>query len=232
MATKYDYLPPGENELAAWFENFAGKLPEHTAALGVSAAEVQQVEDDSDAVRRIVAGGESLKTSASEFVNYKRIVLNGAANDKTPVFPVITSPTAPANPKAGIRERTRAFVRRLKTAAGYDESIGADLGILPVKGETDSPDEAKPLIKVKALPESALEISFVRGKSSGISLDIQRGDDATWTKLGNFVQSPAAVTVTPTTAGAPEKVRLRARYLRGNTPIGQFSDTVNVVTEP
>lgn len=106
------------------------------------------------------------------------------------------------------------------------------MGILPVKSETDAPDEVKPLIKVRVLPESTLEVAFVRGKSNGISLDIQRGDDSTWTKLGNFIQSPATVTVAPTTPGAPEKIRLRARYLRGNLPVGQFSDTVNVVTEP
>lgn len=72
----------------------------------------------------------------------------------------------------------------------------------------------------------------MRDKNSGISLDIQRGNSAEWTRLGNYIQSPALVTVEPTTADTPEKVRLRGRYLRGNTPVGQFSDTVNVVTEP
>ena len=52
-----------------------------------------------------------------------------------------------------------------------------------------------------------------------------------WTAGGTYFKSSAAVNV-PDGTGLPHSVRIRARYIIGNEPVGLNSDTVNVVTTP
>jgi hypothetical protein len=91
---------------------------------------------------------------------------------------------------------------------------------------------AKPTLKIKALANSIIEIGFVKGESDGIELELQRGSDTSWTRIGKFIKTPAEDD-TPTIApNTPEVRRYRGRFLEGNKPVGQFSDIVSVVTTP
>jgi len=62
---------------------------------------------------------------------------------------------------------------------------------------------------------------------------MQRGDDANrWTPVDRFLASPAEDRTPPAATGTPEVRRYRARYLKGNEPVGSYSDIVSVVTMP
>jgi hypothetical protein len=70
-----------------------------------------------------------------------------------------------------------------------------------------------------------------RGKTDGVDFQIKADNQPDWTGGGRFFKSPAILNI-PDGSGLPRAVQIRALYLQGNAPVGQNSDTVNVVTQP
>ncbi len=53
-----------------------------------------------------------------------------------------------------------------------------------------------------------------------------------WTSFGRFPSSPAEISITLNQNSLPSSVKLRARYLDHNNPVGNWSDVVTVQTIP
>jgi hypothetical protein len=70
-----------------------------------------------------------------------------------------------------------------------------------------------------------------RGKTDGVNIRVKVDNQPHWTKGGRFFKSPAILKI-PDGTDLPGAIQIRARYLQGNAPVGQNSDTVNVVTQP
>lgn len=232
-----DYLPKDEPGLDEWFQNWKTKMTESGSAHGFTADEIKQAQDDADMAHNVVAGSAAVEVNRREFVQFKRLMLYGSRNAPAPEYPTLNAPaTPPLNGElaAGIVERTRSFVRRLKESANYNEAVGADFRVLPVDSEGGiSENEAKPTLKARALAQSNVDIDFVRGGFDGVEIERQRGDNANeWQSIGRFYKSPAEDDAPPAEANAPETRRYRARYLKGNKPVGVHSDIVTVVTQP
>jgi hypothetical protein len=232
-----DYLPDDEPGIDEWFQNWKTKMTESGSAHGFSTSEVKQAQDDGDIAHNVIAGTLAVETNRREFIKFKRLMLYGSKNAPTPVYPTLNTPvTPPLNGElmAGIIERTRSFVRRLKESPNYNEAVGADFRVLPVEGAGGiSEDEAQPELKARAMAQSNVDIYFVRGDFDGVEVERQRGDNINeWQSIGRFYKSPAEDDAPPSQGNAPETRRYRARYLKGNTPIGVYSDIITVVTQP
>jgi hypothetical protein len=233
-----DYLPNEEAKLDEWFQNWKTKMTESGSQHGFSSDEIKQAQDDGDMAHNVVAGTAMVEVNRREFIKFKRLMLYGSRNAPTPEYPSMNMPGTPAlngELMAGIVERTRSFVRRLKESANYNEAVGADFRVLPVKDSDDniSEDEAKPALKARTTAQSNVDIDFVRGAFDGVEIERQRGDNANdWQSIGRFYKSPAEDDAPPAEVNAPETRRYRARYLKGNKPIGVYSDIVTVVTQP
>jgi len=91
--------------------------------------------------------------------------------------------------------------------------------------------DLKPVLKANAMPGNVVEVKFTRGSTDGIDVEIKVDNATTWSSGGRFFKSPAALNI-PDGTGLPHAVQIRARYLDGNAPVGQNSDTVNIVTTP
>lgn len=233
-----DYLPKVEPELDEWFQNWKTKMTENGSRHGFTANEIKQAQDDADMTHNIVAGSAVVEANRREFVQFKRLMLYGSKNAPMPVYPTLNTPTeVPLNGElaAGIIKRTRSFVRRLKESANYNEAVGADFRVLAVddSGGNVSEQDAKPTIKAQARAQSMVEIEFVRGGFDGVEIERQRGDNANdWQSIGRFYKSPAEDDAPPAQANTPETRRYRARFLKGNKPIGVYSDIITTVTQP
>jgi hypothetical protein len=230
-----DYLPLKETELDTWLLNFSTKMTDSGNQHGFSGDEVKRINDDYVALHSLVQGSETIRVNQSEYVAYKKIIISGGANDPVPGFPTMTTPTVPGvvgTIESGIVERIRAFVKRLKASANYNEAVGQDFQVINPTGDKFVAATAKPVLKIKALANSIVEISFVKGESDGIELEIQRGSESSWTRIGKFIKTPAEDDTPTITPNTPEVRRYRARFLEGNKPVGLFSDIGSVVTTP
>lgn len=223
------WFPLSLQARAAWFENFSRQFEEVGASLGFNAAKITAVANDNAMMQFLAEADIAVKAYEKAVMEFRQLITEGDIGDTLPQFPADPNLTAPASVPTGIFERLDRLVDQIENADAYTTEIGALLGILP-RGETETPvDELKPELKGRALPNYQPEISFTRGSTGGISIQIQRGNSDVWTDAGNFFKSPAILTITPTIPNTPEAVRIRARYLEGNTAVGEWSDTVNLV---
>lgn len=232
-----DYLPTDEPGLDEWFQNWKLKMTESGSFHGFTSDEVKQAQDDGDMARNVITGTLTVETNRREFVKFKRLMLYGSRNAPSPEYPTMNAPApSPLNGElaAGIVERTRSFVRRLKESANYNEAVGADFRVLPVEsGSGISEEDAKPKLKGRALAQSNVDLDFVRGGFDGVEIERQRGENINdWQSIGRFYKSPAEDDAPPVAANTPETRRYRARFLKGNKPVGIYSDIISVVTQP
>lgn len=236
MSQSKDYLPKDEPGLDAWFQNWKTKMNESGSQHGFSADEIKQVQDDGDMAHNVIAGTAAVEVNRREFIKFKRLMLYGSKNAPTPAYPSMETPALPSLNlplMAGIVERTRSFVRRLKESSNYNEAVGADFRVLPVESDDISEQDAQPALKARTLAQSNVDIDFVRGKFDGLEIERQRGDNANdWQSIGRFYKSPAEDDAPPVEANKPETRRYRARFLIGNQPVGVYSDIISVVTQP
>ncbi len=230
-----DYIPTNETDIDAWFLNFNNKMIASGADHGFSSDEIHRVSDDYSVLHSLVQGSETMRVNSSEYTAYKKIILYGGANDLAPGFPILNVPVIPpfaTSIAAGIIKRVRAMVARLKASPNYNEAVGQDFQVIGTSQALFSLDTAKPLLKIKPLPNSLVEIGFVKGESDGLELELQRGIETTWTRVGKFIKTLGEDDTPLITANTPEVRRYRGRFPQGNKPIGNFSDIVSIVTTP
>ena len=75
-------------------------------------------------------------------------------------------------------------------------------------------------------------VSNELGLTNGIVVETKIDNSETWSSVGIFPTSPAIVVVPQNPQNLPRSVQIRARYVEGNSPVGQFSDIVTTATQP
>ncbi|MEP7076308.1 MAG: hypothetical protein ABI878_10905 [Acidobacteriota bacterium] len=232
MLPSQKWFPTNRTDRAAWFRNFAANFSVFGPSLGFTPAEIQAVMDDNQAVQFLAATITSLESYRRAVIEYRNNLCEGRAGTPKPTFPMDPNFVLPVDRPTGIYQRLDALVARIRVAPTYSPNIGAQLGIVPRKAETLALHESRPEITVTSMPKSVLVVKFVRGQSQGVTVEIQTGKENTWKQAGRFYTSPANLEIPPAEDKSPEEIRLRARYVMENTPVGLFSDVVTAVTTP
>ncbi len=218
-----DWLPSREDELAAWFMNFARKVPEHQDRLDLGPVDVIGVAADGAVVHSAVAAVRLAKTRLREWLDFKNLELYGRGATPAVPAPAAAGPVEPVAP--GIVRRTRRLVARIKTHRNYTESIGEVLGLIGADDET--PDEVLPTGSVKVLPGFRVEVGFVKGRFDGVDIESRRRHGTRWVHLAFDSYSPYVDNRPPLTAGQPERRHYRLRYRDNDVPVGDYSETLS-----
>jgi hypothetical protein len=105
------------------------------------------------------------------------------------------------------------------------------LDIMPKPPEVNVPGTTKPVIVASVDPNNFIEVTFVKSKTGGVYIEnaIDKGE---FVGAGRFNRSPADLEVPQNTDKLPRSVQIRARFLDGNNPVGDWSDVVTVQTIP
>lgn len=223
------WLPTTLEALAPWFSNFALKFAEFETDLGFTAADVTSVNNDSLVVNWLLDADEAFEANIEGFRKFRDETLYSEKGDSAPSDPVTVLPVQPATLTTAIIERLVNLVERIQLSDKYTDEIGAQLGILTTKPEQIAPENWKPEIKARAAAGGKIENSFVRGESDGILYETQIGAETVWTEKARFFKSPGTINIS---GDQPQTVRLRARYLIKDAPVGQYSDIVQIVSTP
>ncbi len=226
------WYPTKLQDRAAWHQNWTTQLAILGAGLGVTAPEIAQQQDDNTVMQFLAQTDVDFEAYGDAIREYRINITQGNPGEPTPSFPADPGFALPEVVPTGIFRRLIDLVERIRTAATYTPEAGALLGIIPNSGGGPVPEsELKPSLKVSTEPGNVVVVKFTRGKTDGIGLEMKIDNEANWSNAGRFPKSPAIITV-PANGGLPRSVQLRARFLDGNTPVGQNSDTVTVVTTP
>jgi hypothetical protein len=230
----YKWLPRTLEGLAPWFANFAFKFAGYYTSLGFVAADLAQVENDSVMVQWLLDAQHGAQTNLDAFRAYRDETLYGEKGDPTPVEPPAALPPMPAATTTEILERLSLLVERIQLADNYTEAIGEALGIIAAPGDSLSPDNVKPTIQTYPA-QTGYEFAVIvsgRGDADMLNVEIRRMNQETWTTVKSGTGKGVDVTITPTTAGQPEKIEVRVQLLRKNEPYGQPSDPAYVTVTP
>lgn len=216
---------------AAWFANFTAQFQVLAAQLGFDNSDIAPVLDDNSVMQGLVVAVDAAESYIDGVRAYRKLVTEGDVDGTTPTFPA--NPNVAVNPAVpqGIYERLDNLVKRIRLAPGYSIEEGELLGIVPSTPSNISPETAKPSLTVLTEPGNKVLVKFVKKNFNGILLEMSI-DKGPWEDKGRFNSSPAVVTVEQNANELPRLVAVRARYLVGNDPVGEWSDTVTVQTTP
>lgn len=226
------WFPTSLQERAAWYENFADQATASGTTYNLSAAEVTQIGLDKDMIVFLAETAVSLEAFVDGVRAFRKEVTEGPANGEVPEFPenlVLTPATAI---KQGMFERLIDFAERIKASAPYDTSVGELYGIVGGPApESLAPSEWQPVIQAMSQPGSIVEVTFTKGKTGGIYIETNV-DNEGWKFADKATKSPVTLKIDAAAGGNPRNVSIRARYLDGNTPVGNWSSIVVVQTNP
>lgn len=231
MIPSSTWFPSGWAERVEWFNTFATAFAVIGPALGFNNATVQQVNDD-NAMMQFLGDNVPLANNYQDAVRaLRRTVTEGDVNGTTPDFPSIGT-IQPGTPVAqGIFERLDNLVKRIRLAPNYTDEEGEQLGIIPKKTQSISPDNAQPTLSANTDPGNIVFVKFKKLGFKGVQISIAI-DKGNWQDQGRFTVSPATLTIPQHNDDAPRAVAIRARYLVGDNPVGEWSDVVYITTTP
>ena len=163
---------------------------------------------------------------------YRKALTEGNVGEPTPNYPVNPSLAPPAQVATGIFERIDDLIKQIRVATNYTPEIGGVLGIIPAAGPNIPVGDLQPSLKTATMPGSIVQVSFVRGSSDGIAIEMKIDKAASWSNAGMFPKSPVQLVIPDGPENLPRAVQIRARYLDGNTPVGQSSLVATTATQP
>lgn len=222
------YYPARIGDQIVWLRNFRNKIGGYQTALGYSADDITAVVADCD---RMVWLLDTLQGAASGFgqavTAHVRLVFNGPGSTAVapPAFALPGTPAPPANVVPGAQKRLFAFIKNLKTRAGYTVPIGQDLGAIGEE-ETEDPDEVP---KAKGTAKSGeVILNFNKAGHLGVWIESQVANETEWTFLAIDTSDPYNDTRPLKVAGQPEKRRYRLCFWDGE-PTRVWTAVIEVV---
>ena len=220
------FFPRQEADEVPWFANLKTKITTagYAAALDLAAGEAATVQG---VCTLFIYINETFLPLVRKFPEAWTATILQA---RTGTGGVIVPPAPAWNPPAGSASFTAGLltdlfkrIARWKTAAGYTDAIGRDLGIV---GETKPATEEPPVLKSTVGPDG-VKLTFKKHGHKGIYLESRRQGAETWEFLAIDIESPYLDTRANLTAGQAEWRDYRARYWDG-TPVGDWSAVLRV----
>ena len=230
MNSTVNYMPNGDNDRGIWTNNFKTKIGTHATTLGITAAEVTNIQKDADMYLYIINMLEAYKQTVNNITSYKNLLKHAVGQQHLgaiPSAPVLT--TAPAMVTEGVFDRISKLVKRIKAHVNYTDAIGNDLGII-APTQTIDVNSMQPDLKV-ILDAGRPHIKCSKGYADAIDLYVDRKDGTGFTLIGRLLKLDYIDVV-----GLPANTVLaewsyKAMYVIGNDNVGLMSPLVSVVVK-
>lgn len=201
-----DFIPSGDDARKTWATAFKGKIATHGPAVGLTAGEITAAQAKCDAII-------------------------GRIDDKTAKKNAWQASTAAAR-TGNTTDFTslRATIAQIKAHGGYNEAMGAELGIV---GPSDGFDPATYQAELRELTLSMpgqVTVAFgkAKGNIDGVNVYSRRQGTAPWTFLARDTESPYIDTTPLAAAGQPEIREYRIRGVIDDEEIGEYSVTKQI----
>ena len=200
-------------------------LPTYKTAVGATVQDDNDITEDGGNLQYIIEYAELIEANKKTVNQIKKTVYEGDPDETISAFPVFPAAAPPFSPmNAGIEERFRKRNARFKTADGYTKEIGIALGIEQPEGNQPSPDSLIAALKLTVSGDYQYEAEFHKHGQSAMLIQQRVKGTEKWTEAKTALASPATVTVEPpANEGAAVQLEIRARLLKGNDPVGQWS---------
>ncbi len=222
-----DFVKRGDIDFVAQLQTFRSVLPTYTMALGLTAADMAEVDSHSEGIAYIVLrnnGAAGFVQDWSKLKDQVRYGTGGAVLQPFPAPPEVTTPPLiiPINVEAGFR----ALVKRIKAAKGYTTGIGENLGI-EAPASTIDPHTLKAVIKIVAGEGAHPFIKWKKGPTGGIHIWVDRSGGNNFQFLATDTQPDYLDTYTLPGPGQSQVWNYKAIHFTGDTQATEWSDPVS-----
>ena len=225
-------FPRTEAEVNLLLQTMATVLPTVNGQLGLDGTDVAFVIKQAENYQYTLNVAQEISDQREAFTSFKRSLFKGdplAPAPNPPVFPVIALPNPAAN---GIEETLKAIIRRIKASAGYNDTIGEQLGLVDTGFNPISPDTLTAELKLKALSNSRVEVAFSKQGQDAMRAEFRRKGDTSWSLAGIYTSSPGVHEVASIPADDPESREYRGVLVKKNQNVGNYSPIYVVITTP
>lgn len=206
-----------------------------TYKLAVSATVQEQTDitEDSANLQYVLGYADLIEANKKTVTQIKNAVYNGDPDEPISAFPVFPAAAPPFPVRAGIEERFNRRSRRFKTADGYTKEIGIALGIEQPETNTPSPDDLIAAITLKDLGGYQYQGEFLKQGQSAMLIEQRIKGTEKWFEAKTALVSPVTVNVNPPAVeGAAVQLEIRARLMKGNLQVGQWSPIYLLTVNP
>lgn len=223
MAKSY-WLPTDDAGKRDWLNHFAGELPNHKAAVGVTDPEVAAVVADAAYFAYVLGAQQAYGTAAQQWTAFKNKARNGTGTSMGALPAAPTLGTAPAAVAPGIFKRTASLVARIKNHPGYTDAIGQALDIIGAE-QVFEPNTLKPILKIE-LQAGRPAVLWTKGQADALEIWVDRGT-GTFVFLAIDTVPDYVDTFALPAPGATALWKYKAIYRINDEQVGQWSDVVS-----
>lgn len=230
MSIQISYLPTADSDRVIWLNNFSTKIGTYATSVGVTSAEVTQIQKDASMFQYIMNLVEIYKQTLNNLVSYKSLLKRPIGQQHLgaiPSLPTLAAP--PAAVSEGVLTRIAAIVKRIKASANYTENMGQDLGIIAPIQSIDL-STLQPDLTVK-LDAGRPHIKSSKGIADALDLYVDRNDGAGFILIGRLIKPDYIDTANLPAGTLLAEWDYKAMFVIGNDNVGLMSPIVSVIVK-
>lgn len=224
-----DWYPGRRDRQRVMYGNFRAKIGNYdTIIAGLTHEMIDRLKLICDTYIAIYDGLEMNDATIRDAHEWQKDMERGNESEPVQPPPVFQTITLPSGAFKGFVKEFREMVGLLKKMPGYTQAIGADLMIVPVKGEPQSPETMQPNLKYTIAPDYTVRVA---GKMQGmkvVKFYYRLKGEADYKYVGFLTNLPGEIQIAPATPGKPEVGDIRAVFVENNTEVGQFSQSQEI----
>ena len=224
-------VPVTESALLAWTKNFAAQLVTVQVTLGITVAELEAVQNFAANLEYLLDFNTQFKQQKDSFYVFKREMIFGAQGPM-PEAPSFNSVSMPGPGEKGGVEMLKVLVKRIRVAPGYTPQIGELLGIEKPTPAPPDPMLITPTIAAVPMPDGKIQFKCSKMGMDAVRVEYKLPNVEGWAVAGEFTTAKTVVSLPDNLKAHPERLLYRARLLKKNEPIGQYSSVISVITNP
>ena len=229
MADKpFPNTEPGINLL---LQSLAANLGTYKSILPVLQADIDFIIAAAANFQYLINMAPQVSDAKESYTKFKDTYFNASVGDSAPSVPTFPIIAVPNPATVGLITETKAIVKRIKAAPGYTDVIGEALGLVDGGSET-TVDEITAALKLKALSNSRVEVSFSKQGQDAMRVEFKRKGESNWTLADVFTSSPGIHDAPSVPPDEPESREYRGVLIKKNTAVGNVSPAYTVVTTP
>lgn len=220
MKKRLYYYPTNDGAMLPFLQNLCAKAPNYLTQLDITGGDVSFLTLMCALWNNLTDFQNRAKRFAEDWTSLRKACFDGPPNSPAPAWPVWNGPgTSPVGLTTGCDTKLRGMIKRWKTAPGFTEAIGEDLGIIgdeiilnPTTAQTEvqvNMKAGRPQISAPLLGFDSVEFQVNRGTGFEL-LDVSTGAPVT-------DQHPLPP------LGESDVWTYRAILRMDNQPVGQWS---------
>lgn len=225
-------FPNTEPEVNLLFQTMKTQLPLVNGQLGLVQADVDFFVKQADNYQYLLNVAQEISDQKEAFTAFKRSIFEGdplAPAPTPPIFPTVAGPQPFIN---GLETEAKAIIKRIKASAGYNQTIGEQLGLVDTGPAPFNPNDLTAALKITSKSGSVVEIAFSKQGQDAMRVEFKRKSETEWGLAGVYLSSPGTHAVPSVPPDEPESRQYRGSLLKKNDPIGNLSPIYTVVTTP